>query len=275
MAEAFLIHEKVRAQFGPVAGQYTKSAGHADAGALARGVELAEPAPADRVLDVATGAGHMALALAPRVAEVVAYDLTAAMLEETMRNAGGRGLRNVTPVQGAAEEMPFLDDEFDLVTVRIAAHHFADLRAAVREMVRVVRPGGRVLVIDTTVPEDDELDRAINEIELLRDPSHVRNYRPSEWREMLQEAGLSVVFVEQHEYTEDRRMDFATWTGRMRTPPEAVAELEHRFRRASPALRRVLDLWVEAGRIGFRLPLVTLVAVKGRAGDGDTDPDGD
>jgi ubiquinone/menaquinone biosynthesis C-methylase UbiE len=270
MAEAALIHEKVQSQFGPVAEQYTASIGHSDPEALARVVALAEPTATDRVLDVATGAGHLALALAPHVAEVVAYDLTAAMLDETMRNAGGRGLRNVTPVQGAAEDMPFEDGRFDLVTVRIAAHHFADIQAAVRETARVVRPGGRVIVIDTTVPEDDELDRAINEIESLRDPSHVRNYRPSEWRAMLAAAGLTVAFEERDEYTEDRRMDFATWTGRMRTPPEAVAELEVRFRSATPALCRALDLAVEAGRIGFRLPLVTLLAIKKRGGASDT-----
>src|SRR6188472_2861081 len=120
MPEAALIHEKVQRQFGPVAGQYTVSIGHSDQAALARVVALAVPTTTDRALDVATGAGHVALALAPHVAEVVAYDLTEAMLEETMRNAGGRGLRNVTPVQGAAEEMPFDDGQFDLVTVRIA-----------------------------------------------------------------------------------------------------------------------------------------------------------
>ena len=265
MTDATLIHEKVRSQFGPVAGQYTVSIGHSDPSALARVVALAKPAPDDRVLDLATGAGHTALALAPHVAEVVAYDLTAAMLEETMRNAGGHGLRNVVPVQGPAEVLPFEDESFDCVTVRIAAHHFADIEAAVREMARVARPGGRVVVVDTTVPEDDELDRAINEIEALRDPSHVRNYRPSEWRALLQAVGLTVVFEEQDEYTEDRRMDFATWTGRMRTPPAASAELKRRFYEASPALRRVLDVAIEEGRIGFRLPLVTLVALKQRA----------
>src|SRR5687767_12217901 len=98
---------------------------------------------------------------------------------------------------------------------------------------------------------------------------HVLTYRPTEWREMLQEAGLTVVFGEPHEYTEDRRMDFATWTGRMRTSPTAVAELEHRFRNALSALQRVPDGAVVDGRIGFQSLLVTLGAVKGRAGSGD------
>jgi ubiquinone/menaquinone biosynthesis C-methylase UbiE len=260
------IHKRVQSQFGPVAEQYTTSAGHADPGALARVVALAQPSPGDRALDVATGAGHTALALAPAVAAVVAYDLTPAMLEEASRNAEARGLSNVATMQGTAESLPFPDQSFEIVTVRIAPHHFADIHAAVREMARVLRPGGRLVVVDTTVPEDDALDQQINQVEALRDPSHVRNYRESEWRSMLAAAGLSVALCEVDMYRErGRRMEFDAWTARMRTPPAAVAQLEGIFRNASPELREVLDIEIIDGRIGFVLPQVTLVATKGTA----------
>jgi hypothetical protein len=129
-------------------------------------------------------------------------------------------------------------------------------------MARVARAGGRVVVVDTTVPEDEALDREINRIETLRDPSHVRNYRVSEWRAMLEAAGLAVTYGEIDMYREGGRMDFHTWTSRMRTLPDAVAELERIFHTASPALREALDLEVSPGRIEFCLPLVTLVARK-------------
>jgi ubiquinone/menaquinone biosynthesis C-methylase UbiE len=262
VSKSSVVHEQVKSQFGPVADRYTTSPTHANPEALAGLVALAQPRPGDQVLDVATGAGHMALALAPYVAEVIAYDLTAAMLDEVNRNAARRGLRNITTLQGAAECLPFEAGRFDIVTVRIASHHFADIEQAVREMSRVVKRGGRGVVVDTTVPEDDVLDEEINAIEKLRDPSHVRNYRPSEWRSMLEAAGLTVTLSETTMGTTGDELDFESWTSRMRTPAPAVAELTRRFRTASAALRHALDIQVRDARITFRLPRVTLVALK-------------
>src|SRR5207249_2291799 len=121
--------------------------------------------------------------------------------------------------QGKAEEMPFPDASFDLYTVRLAPHHFADIRASIREAARILRPGGKYLAADTTSPEDDDLDRQINEIEILRDHSHVRNYRASEWLEMLREAGLEPVFHEVGYMTE---LDLDEWMTRMNTPADKV-----------------------------------------------------
>lgn len=266
-ASAQDIHRAVQAQFGPAAAAYGTSAGHGDPEQLAELVQLARPRPSDRVLDIATGAGHVALAFAPHVAHVTAYDLTPQMLDETMRRARERGLANVSVREGAAEALPFDDATFDVVSVRLAPHHFADIERAVREMARVATPGARVVVADTTVPEDDELDRAINHIETLRDPSHVRNYRPSEWTSMLERAGLRVVHTAVNMYTEGGRMRFADWTARMRTPAADVAELETLFRTASPRLVQALDIRIDGDAITFCLPKVTLAALKGRGSD--------
>jgi SAM-dependent methyltransferase len=256
-------YDAVRTTFGPAAAAYTVSAGHADAASLARLVGYASPAPGDVALDVATGAGHTALALAPHVRSVVAVDLTPEMLAETARHAARRGLANVRVQIGAAEALPFADGSFDIVTVRTAPHHFADISRAVREMARVVRVGGRVVVVDTTVPEDDALDREINAIELMRDPSHVRNYRPSEWRRMLLAAGLAITESRVDRFAEGQgRMDFDTWTRRAGTVPRAVDELRRRFREASPALVEALDIEVQGDAIGFTLPKVELAAVR-------------
>src|SRR5215469_12622498 len=131
-SESDLIHERAQAQFGATAAAYTTSTGHGDASALGKLVQMAEARATDRVLDVATGAGHTALAFAPHVREVIAYDLTEAMLHETEKNAAARGLTNVATQQGPAETLPFPDESFDIAVVRLASHHFADNAQAVR-----------------------------------------------------------------------------------------------------------------------------------------------
>jgi len=256
-------HRRVQSQFGAAAAAYTSSIGHSSSPKLAQVVELARANATDRALDVATGAGHTALALAPHVAQVVAYDLTREMLDETARNAAARGLSNVTLRQGAAESMPFADGEFDIVTVRQAPHHFADIEAALREMARVLKPGGRAVIVDSRAPEDDRLDREYNLIEKLRDRSHVRNYRPSEWRAMLRRAGLHLKFEELDYYTENGRpMDFEAWTARIRTPASSVVTLRSLFSNASPELRDLLRIEISGDSIGFCVPQITLAAIK-------------
>jgi ubiquinone/menaquinone biosynthesis C-methylase UbiE len=261
------VHERVQSQFGAAAKAYGTSLVHADSNALERVVELAEPKPGDAALDIATGAGHTALALAPRVARVIAYDLTREMLLETRRNAAARGLANVYTQQGPAEKLPFRDASFDIVTVRQAPHHFADVRGAVREMARVAKPGARVVIVDSCAPDYPEKDRALasewDRMERLRDPSHVRNYSPSEWRAMVSDAGLRIVCAETGFATENGGpMDFVAWTRRINTPPEAVAELTRLFRDASPALAKALRIEVVDDAIFFCVPVVTIAARK-------------
>jgi len=258
------IHDRVSAQFGAAAAAYTTSPVHADPDALRRVVELAKPGSTDRALDIATGAGHTALALAPHVAHVVAYDMTEPMLRETARNAAARGLSNVATQQGIAESLPFAAATFDIVTARQAPHHFADVRAALREMARVAKSGARIVIVDSTSPDDASLARQWNHIEKLRDPSHVRNYTPTEWREMIAAAGLRVTFEEPGFATENGRpMDFAAWVGRMKTPPDVVDELTRLFRAASPELVAALRIEIAPDNaILFCVPLVTLAATK-------------
>ncbi|NWJ95195.1 MAG: methyltransferase domain-containing protein [Chloroflexi bacterium] len=258
-------HKLVQEQFGPVAAAYTLSIGHANPEALQQVVVLAQPQPTDHALDIATGAGHTALALAPHVAQVIAYDLTPQMLEETNRNATERGLANLQTQQGPAEALPFAKNSFEIVTCRTAAHHFADIKQAVAEMARVITSGGRVVVVDTTVPEDDRLDQEINYLEKLRDPSHIRNYRPSEWSTMFEEVGLKVTYLAQDHYTEQGHMNFINWTSRIRTSGEAVTELAQLFRQASPALQVALEITFRGDKdedIFFTLPKVTIVGQK-------------
>lgn len=254
------IHAKVASQFGPNASAYVTSAGHSSASVLAELVALVLPSPHARLLDVATGAGHVALAFAPSVGRAVALDLTPAMLRTVERLAGERGLTNVETVEGRAEELPFPDLSFEVVTVRLAPHHFADPVRFIREAARVLVPEGKFLLVDTTVPEDDLLDREINRIELLRDPSHVRNYRVSEWRAMLEENGFEVVHVEVGMHAGGTRMEVLGWMDRIGTPEANREELLGTFFDPTPELVEALEIQRENDVVTFSLPEMTLLA---------------
>ena len=254
------IHQQVQDQFGATAAAYTVSAGHSDQAALQALVALAEVKSDSVVLDIATGAGHTALAFAPHVREVVAYDITQAMLTETANNAANRGLTNLTTRQGPAEKLPFHDGNFDITVVRLASHHFADNQQAVCEMARVTRPGGRVLIVDNYGPEDTALDAELQHIEKLRDPSHVRSYQLSVWRETIRAAGLMLKREVTDRYSDTLRgMSFQGWVRRSKTPPERVAELHRLFASASDALRELLKIEADGDDFWFTLPQVTLV----------------
>ena len=182
--------------FGERAAFYTTSAVHKDPRLLARVVELARPEPGWAALDVGTGTGHTAFALAREVSYVVGTDITPEMISEAVALQAKKGLQNVAFSLADAHDLPFADGSFDLVACRRAAHHFTDVRRALAEMARVLTRGGRLVVDDRSVPEDDRLDACLNELDLLHDESHVLEYRPSVWSRMLVEAGFDVDAVE-------------------------------------------------------------------------------
>jgi SAM-dependent methyltransferase len=239
------VKARVRDAFGRAAAAYVTSQRHAAGADLARLVELAAPRPDDLALDISTGGGHTALTLAPHVAHVTASDLTPAMLAAARGHILGRGVTNVAFVVADAERLPFLDESFDLVTVRIAPHHYADVRAAVREMRRVLRSGGRLVLIDNIAPEDPAGDTAVNRWDAWRDPSHVREYTVSEWRAFLADAGLRIEVVELARKT----YDFAEWVERMHMPDGERARLEADMLAAPAEVRQAFEVTARDGHI--------------------------
>ncbi len=185
----------VQSMFGPNAAKYATSKVHANPDELKRLVELVCPKSTDRVLDVATGSGNVALAFASHVAEVVALDLTPSMLEQVRLGARAKGLTNVETLLGDACDMPDSLAGFDLVIVRLAPHHFRSIDGFLAGAQRVLKPGGKLLVADTATPDDPDLNRQIDEIETLRDPSHVHNLMYGEWIEAFKRHGFEVTFV--------------------------------------------------------------------------------
>ena len=147
--------DSVRERFGAAAPHYAASWPHATGPDLTALVTAADLREGDVALDVGCGAGHTAFALAGVAARVVALDLTQAMLEQTRTGAVDRGLRHVEAREGDAEQLPFDDESFDVVTSRLAAHHFPHAERFVAEAHRVLRPGGRFVLSDTISPDDD------------------------------------------------------------------------------------------------------------------------
>jgi SAM-dependent methyltransferase len=180
------------------------------------------------------------------------------MLEVAQKEAEARHLQNIRFLQGDAHAIPCEGNSFDVVVCRQAAHHFPNVRQCVDEWVRVLKPGGKLLLIDSISPEEQDADTFLAEIEILRDPSHVRNHRISQWRVFLNEAGFTVNSVRAWTIF----LDIPSWTQRMRTPSESVAIIEQRMRNVSSSVRERLHIEEQDGILSFLLPAVLIVATK-------------
>lgn len=250
--------DRVRAQYGAVGDAYVTSVGHATGSDLQRMVELARPQPTDRLLDLATGGGHVARTFAPLLADVVASDLTPEILEHAARAFAQDGLANVTTALVDAEEIPFPEGSFDLVTCRIAPHHFPNPDRFVAAAARVLRPGGRFVLVDSTVPEGDS-GAFYNRFELLRDPSHVRSLTVGEWLDLIVDAGLDVTQAESF----TKRHDFDDWTSRSRMTAEDKTTLERMLLDADSAIQGQFGAEIVDGRlVGFTDTKTLFVAEK-------------
>jgi SAM-dependent methyltransferase len=209
-------------QFGAHAVGYVTSSAHKSGYSLDRLVDMAAPEPGQRALDIATGGGHTALALARRGAWTVAGDLTLPML-----HAARQHIREQAPggpiyyAQLDAERLPFPAQTFASVTCRIAPHHFPDVAEFVRECARVTRPGGVVAVVDQLTPGEPKAARYVNAFERLRDPSHAWAYNEIEWRGFFVGAGLEI----QHFEDFDTRHDLTPWAERMGNDPATITRL--------------------------------------------------
>ena len=201
--------KSVQQHFGANAESYAISKVHAQGSSLERLVTLVSPQPSWCMLDIATGAGHTALAFAPFVAEVLATDITQEMLAQTEKLVEQRGLTNTKVETADAENLPYADGTFELVTCRIAPHHFADIPKFVQESARVLRPGGILAIVDNIVPAGTAGDY-INAFEKLRDPSHGRCLSADDWLGITTTAGFSL----QHFEELDKIMDFEFWAQR-------------------------------------------------------------
>ena len=234
------INQSIQQQFGAVAANYTTSAVHASGadlqGLIARAREVMPTAA--QVIDVGCGAGHVTVALAPMVAQMTAVDLTDAMLAQTAQQATSKGLHNVRIERADVAALPFADGSFDVAVSRYAAHHFADPLGALREVRRVLKPGGRWLLVDVVSPPQPMADTLLNAVEILRDPSHVRDHSVQQWLELCVQAGLPAV----HHHTWSVRLEFTSWVTRMATPAYEVGQLQRLLGQAPAQVKEILGI---------------------------------
>jgi len=245
----------VKRQFGLNAERYVSSTDHSKGESLDRMLELVDPERDWRVLDIATGGGHTALAFAPRVREVVASDLTQEMLDAAERFIRGKGVSNVRFTEADACSLPFQDAEFDLVTCRVAPHHFPDCARFVREMARVLKPNRIAAVIDNLVPEDRPTADYINDFEKFRDPSHVRAYTAPEWLQFFRAAGFQIEATEMFR----KARGFEAWAGLQTVSEPVKAELKRRLETAPPGAAEALAPEWREGKLFFYLTEILVV----------------
>ncbi|MCP8616383.1 class I SAM-dependent methyltransferase [Salirhabdus salicampi] len=195
-------------QFSKNANEYVTSETHAKGDDLPLMVKWLGLNKEQVILDIATGGGHVAKALAPHVKQVVATDLTQAMLQNTAIHL--QDYENIFYVRADAEDLPFVQQQFDIVTCRIAPHHFPNPLQFVKEVARVLKKEGTFILIDNVVPEDEDLGTFMNTFEKLRDHSHNECLSVTGWEQLLSQVGFRIEKIQNRKKT----FDFPVWLNR-------------------------------------------------------------
>jgi SAM-dependent methyltransferase len=247
--------EPVQRQFGKTAAAYVESATHARGEDLERVAALATAHGGERVVDVGTGVGHTLRRLASAFRSAIGVDATREMLAAGRAVIADAGLPNALLVQADAGHLPIASRSVDVVTSRLAAHHFADAAAAFHEIARVLRADGLFILVDNFAPPEPELDRWINELETLRDGSHVRNHTVLGWRRLVEAAGLAARIDSDMTVT---KLDVEGWLARSQTPAARADEVRRRLREAPATAVKAFDITAT----GFAVHKVILVGRK-------------
>lgn len=239
--------QRVQQEFTRQAGQFATAAAVTHHDLVRRFVDAVPEDAGAVVLDVACGPGIITASLAPRVREVVAFDLTPEMLTRARQRCTEAGLANVTFREGSATDLPFPDASFDAVVTRLSIHHFQAPSRPVAEMARVLKPSGTLVVADVVSSEVPEESGLHNAIEILRDPSHVRMLPASELAALIEIAGLRI----ERQTTWDEAREFEEWV-RIVDDPDRVAPVRTVVRTlAALGQHAGTGLALQAGKIVF------------------------
>ncbi len=242
-------------QFDANAGKYAVSDVHRSGPSLPVLLELARPVQSDQSLDVATGTGHTALAVARLVAKSVGIDIAPKMLEQARRLAAEQGVSNCEFVEGSAEKIPMGDEQFTLVTARHAPHHFHHVPLFLSEVRRVLLPHGRFVMADQISPTAEVSDW-LDYWERTRDPSHFRQRTVEQWREEVNQARF--------QWTGHRivpyRLEFDWWVETAGCADSTISGLIEHASRAPSTVRNSLNLEFDrTGRVlAFQEPMLVV-----------------
>ncbi len=250
------IKESAIQQFGRQAEAYSKGNIFVDGVHLSEVVRRSGVTKKDRVLDIATGSGFLALEFAKSADRVIGADLTRNMLLHAREKQKNSGLENTVFLLSDVESLPFTDESFDIVSCRFAFHHFPDPVKALREMKRVCKTHGRIVLIDGVSSEDREKSLFHNRIEKLRDPSHVRIYMLSEMEHMLNNIGVTITDITHWEISQD----FGDWMKRAGAGGKETEAIKRLMKESVEGDSTGLRVNLEDGRLGFTYDTVILVA---------------
>ncbi|WP_406472008.1 methyltransferase domain-containing protein [Streptomyces sp. NBC_01615] len=246
-------------RFDKIAENFATSEVHRSSPTMEALHETLGPQTGSAICDVACGAGHLALSFAGELpARLVAVDPAPNMLASVRKLAAERGV-SVETEEAYAEELPFADGSFDLVVSRLAPHHFRDMPAAVGEMARLLRPGGRLAVIDLEGHENPEIDALNHELEMLHDPTHQRSYTLDEWIGFLQGAGLNVPVARGSQSESRTGVPIKRWCEIASSGAEAERAIRQRLAEASPAHREALGIRQDGDE--FFIPVRTCMVI--------------
>lgn len=249
---------KVKSQFGASADAYATSNVHSKGESLALLLDLITPQPSWQVLDVGSGAGHTAFIFSPHVKRVVVLDMTEKMVANSVKLAGTRGLPNISATVADAEHLPFNNESFDLVTCRLAFHHFPTPSKALTEFARVLKPHGVLGFTDNiTVPDEGEA-KYYNTFEKLRDPSHNWVYSLTLLLKIIEKAGFHAGATRKFR----KEFEFHEWADRQHVSDYDKKKLLKMMKNVPERLKRLMEPRWADGTLYFQLREVVLVAKK-------------
>lgn len=235
--------EKVKQQFSKSKDAYILSTTHGNQNDLNDLMEMLNLETNMVALDIATGGGHVAKNLAQRIDKVIATDLTEDMLMNTAAHLSA--FNNIKYVVADAENLPFEENSFDIITCRYAAHHFPHPKRFVEEVYRTLKPGGRFLFVDNVGHENSSYDIFINQLDKIRDSSHVRALRISEWKEMFRQFDLQII----QQKARNKTLPFDEWVKRMLQSPQEIEQVVHFILQAPNDIKEYYHVKIENNNI--------------------------
>lgn len=248
-------------RFDKIASSYAQSEVHSMSPSIKRLHEILPLKSGLTLCDIACGAGHLGLSFSEYTQRLVGVDPAPSMLHAFQNIANERGI-NIETVEAYAEAIPLPDNTFDLVTSRLAPHHFSDIQNAVKEMARITQPGGYIAVIDLEGHPDPYVDDFNHQIELLHDPTHCRSYIAQQWKVFFEEAGLVIDNLESGHKERPQGLPLSRWCEIASSGEEAEKKIRQTLEAAPKSILEALDISRKNGEFFISVRTVLIVGRK-------------